>query len=87
MTAGSESLTATREEEYRVALAAIAGSDGSWNVAAYAQDVLDGTYRESPVKRYDLDPEDVKRAVESFLDNEERRIQQLREAFGAVLNV
>lgn len=30
--------------ELRSALRAIAGADGSWNVIAYAEDVLDGIY-------------------------------------------
>ena len=53
--AGWKASQATRDS-FRDALGAIANSDGSWNVAAYAQDVIDGTYDEATAKDYSLDP-------------------------------
>ena len=46
------------------ALKAIAGSDGSWNVARYARDVLDGDEQDD----YSLDPYAVAIALETLAD-------------------
>ena len=55
---------ATRSDEYRKALVAIAGSDGSWDVARYAQDVLDDNEQDD----YSLNPYAVAIALETLAD-------------------